>query len=67
MELQRGDKGMLLSVPKLSSPTQGEPASRRVEIPTVSGEAASPVSLGTWAGVVLISRAGLVKQEDGAL
>lgn len=38
-----------------------------MEIPTVSGEEASPVTLETLAGVVLISPARLLKQEDGAL
>lgn len=38
-----------------------------MEIATVSSEEASPVTLETLAGVVLISHAQLLKQEDRAL
>lgn len=48
-------------------PSREEPGSWCVEIPTVPGEEGSPVSLGALAGVGLISRAGLAKQEDRAL
>lgn len=63
--------GSLLSVLKPSTPTQGlrpQQGSRvSMEIPTTSSEEASPVALETLAGVVLISHARLLKQEDRAL
>lgn len=42
-------------------------ADLRLEIPTVFSEEASPATLETLAGVLLISHAGLLKQEDRAL
>ena len=61
-----------LHCPKAERTHPGGPGSQRggdfhTEIPTVSSEEASPVTLETLAGVVLINPAQLLKQEDRAL
>lgn len=58
------DRGMLLSVPKLSTPTQGKHGS--MEMPTVSAEN-QPCVTGTFWRAAHQPGAGLVKQEERAL